>query len=289
MEMMSDFHLCACHITGDYKYANSVEYLEELAAEEERAAYQEFEHSHKGRICRNHMRYCRKQKTWEFSYDPLVCVRSCYSEGYCPVRGRILTKEKGNVFYDVRVSTIRKDETLFDGEKQVLIIKGRKLLEKQISMDICKAIVSLGTDLIYQKEWHNTYSMRALTDPDLTIEILNVRALKRNKRDDNHTLLDRIEGTQIIYETDQEKEIKKQKQERKKMRLAKLQRKLVMYGFEELQESEKRLLQKKFNAEQLEELDLQHREYIQRKQQAENQYQQMTLFTVENEGEDGNE
>lgn len=289
MEMMSDFHLCACHITGDYKYANSVEYLEELAAEEEKAAYQEFEHSHKGRICRNHMRYCRKQKTWEFSYDPLVCVRSCYSEGYCPVRGRILTKEKGNVFYDVRVSTIRKDETLFDGEKKVLIIKGRKLLEKQISMDICKAIVSLGTDHIYQKEWHNTYSMRALTDPDLTIEILNVRALKRNKRDDNHTLLDRIEGTQIIYETDQEKEIKKQKQERKKMRLAKLQRKLVMHGFEELQESEKRLLQKKFNAEQLEELDRQHREYIQRKQQAENQYQQMTLFTVENEGEDGNE
>lgn len=55
MEMMCDFHLCACHITGDYKYANSVEYLEELAAEEEKAAYQEFEHSHKGRICRNHM------------------------------------------------------------------------------------------------------------------------------------------------------------------------------------------------------------------------------------------
>ena len=162
-------------------------------------------------------------------------------------------------------------------------------MEKQISMDICKSIVSLGTDHIYQKEWNNTYSMRALTDPDLTIEILNVRALKRDKRDDNHTLLDRIEGTQIIYETDQEKEIKKQKQERKKMRLAKLQRKLVMHGFEELQDSEKRLLQRQLNAEQLEELDLQHREYIQRKQQSENQYQQMTLFTVENEGEDGNE
>ena len=58
-------------------------------------------------------------------------MRSCYSEGYFPVRGRILTKEKGNVFYDVRVSTIRKDETLFDGEMKVLIIKGRKLLEKQ--------------------------------------------------------------------------------------------------------------------------------------------------------------
>lgn len=73
------------------------------------------------------------------------------------------------------------------------------------------------------------------------------------------------------------------------MRLAKLQRKLVMHGFEELQDSEKRLLQRQLNAEQLEELDLQHREYIQRKQQSENQYQQMTLFTVENEGEDGNE
>lgn len=90
--------LCACHITGDYKYANSVEYLEELAAEEEKAAYQEFEHSHKGRICRNHMHYCREQKTWEFSYDPLVCVHSCHSEGYCPVRGRDLTREKEMYF-----------------------------------------------------------------------------------------------------------------------------------------------------------------------------------------------
>lgn len=287
MEMMCGFHLCACHITGDYKYANSVEYLEELAADEEKAAYQEFEHSHKGRICRNHMHYCREQKTWEFSYDPLVCVHSCHSEGYCPVRGRDLTREKGNVFYDIRVSTIRKDGTLFDGEKQVLIIRGRKLLKKQISMDICKAIVSLGAEHIYQKEWQNTYSVRALADPDLMIEILNVRALKRDKRDDNHELLDRIEGTRIVYETDQEKEIKRQKQERKKMRLANLQRKLVTHGFEGLQDSEKRLLQKKLNAEQLEELNLQHREYVQRKH--ENQYQQMTLFAAENEGEDGNE
>lgn len=287
MEMMCGFHLCACHITGDYKYANSVEYLEELAADEEKAAYQEFEHSHKGRICRNHMHYCREQKTWEFSYDPLVCVHSCHSEGYCPVRGRDLTREKGNVFYDIRVSTIRKDGTLFDGEKQVLIIRGRKLLKKQISMDICKAIVSLGAEHIYQKEWQNTYSVRALADPDLMIEILNVRALKRDKRNDDLELLDRIEGTRIVYETDQEKEIKKQKQKRKKMRLANLQRKLVTHGFEGLQDSEKRLLQKKLNAEQLEELNLQHREYVQRKH--ENQYQQMTLFAAENEGEDGNE
>lgn len=287
MEMMCGFHLCACHITGDYKYANSVEYLEELAADEEKAAYQEFEHSHKGRICRNHMHYCREQKTWEFSYDPLVCVHSCHSEGYCPVRGRDLTREKGNVFYDIRVSTIRKDGTLFDGEKQVLITRGRKLLKKQISMDICKAIVSLGAEHIYQKEWQNTYSVRALADPDLMIEILNVRALKRDKRNDDLELLDRIEGTRIVYETDQEKEIKKQKQKRKKMRLANLQRKLVTHGFEGLQDSEKRLLQKKLNAEQLEELNLQHREYVQRKH--ENQYQQMTLFAAENEGEDGNE
>ena len=109
----------------------------------------------------------------------------------------------------------------------------------------------------------------------------------RNKRDDNHELLDRIEGTRIVYETDQEKEIKRQKQERKKIKLVNLQRKLVTHGFEGLQDSEKRLLQKKLNAEQLEELNLQHREYVQRKH--ENQYQQMTLFAAENEGEDGNE
>ncbi len=50
----------------------------------------------------------------------------------------------------------------------------------------------------------------------LMIEILNVRALKRDKRNDDLELLDRIEGTRIVYETDQEKEIKRQKQERKK-------------------------------------------------------------------------
>lgn len=48
---------------------------------------------------------------------------------------RILEKEKGNVFYDIRVSTVRKNGTLFDGQPITSIIKGKKFLERQASME----------------------------------------------------------------------------------------------------------------------------------------------------------
>ena len=106
------------------------------------------------------------------------------------MRSRMLTTEKGNVFYDVRVSTIRKDGTLFDGQQMISIIKGKKFLERQVSMDICRSIADHCKDDMFRREWWNGYSMRKLFDPDLKIEIINVRAERRVCRDLEQDLAD---------------------------------------------------------------------------------------------------
>ena len=54
--------------------------------------------------------------------------------------GHELDKKRGNVFYDVKISYLRNDlnGTLFEGQVDTQIIKGKKLFDHPVSMDICK-------------------------------------------------------------------------------------------------------------------------------------------------------
>ena len=99
------------------------------------------------------------------------------------LRGRPLSKKTGNIYYDLKVSTIRKDDTFFAGEPVVTITRGKKFLQSKVSVDICEEIVKRKQEDIFDKEWWNGYSMQALYDPDLKVEILNVRVATRLTRD----------------------------------------------------------------------------------------------------------
>lgn len=196
------------------------------------------------------MYYSEKDKAWEFRYNPIKCIGRC-GYGFCPVRSRMLVNEKGNVFYDVRVSTVRKDGTFFDGQPIISVVKGRKFLERQVSMDICRAIAACGKEEIFRREWWNGYSMRKIYDPDLEIEILNIRAERRACRDLEKDLEDLQNGISVVHESDRIKRQKEQKKMNKQKRLERLGRKIAKGGYGSLTDAERRLADKKIGPERI--------------------------------------
>lgn len=250
---------CACHMTDRYEYENSVERIIKEQEQEKRRAYEAFEAERQGRICKEHMYYDETEKKWDFRYDPIKCARFC-TGGYCPVRSRPLASEKGNIFYDVKVSTKRKDGTLFDGQTIVSIVKGRKFLKRPVSMDICRAAVPKSQEEIFRREWWNGYSMQKLCDPDLEIAIINIRAGRKEGRDLEQDLEDIKNGIVIVHESDQIKAQKERKRERKQKRLEALKRKIKKKGYAGLKDAERRLANKKIGKAGIKALEQERRQ-----------------------------
>ena len=176
-----NFGFCACHMVSDYQYEKSAEYLEDQADQKKEELFQKFKEQHKNCICKMHMSYNYEKQEWSLQYNPMRCM--CGLGEYCMLRGRPLSKKTGNIYYDLKVSTIRKDDTFFAGEPVVTITRGKKFLQSKVSVDICEEIVKRKQEDIFDKEWWNGYSMQALYDPDLKVEILNVRVATRLTRD----------------------------------------------------------------------------------------------------------
>ena len=170
------------------------------------------------------------------------------------LRGRPLSKKTGNIYYDLKVSTIRKDDTFFAGEPVVTITRGKKFLQSKVPVDICEEIVKRKQEDIFDKEWWNGYSMRALYDPDLKVEILNVRVATRLTQDKAQDTEDEKAGIYIGYEADFAKAKKKWKQKRKEKRLEQTKRKIVKKGWESLNDTEQRFMKKRLSVEQIEAL-----------------------------------
>ena len=163
----------------------------------------------------------------------------------------MLVKEKGNVFYDIRISTVRKDGTFFDGQPIISVVKGRKFLERQVSMDICRAIAACGKEEIFRREWWNGYSMQKLYDPDLKIEILNIRAERRACRDLEQDLEDIRNGISVVHESDRIKAKKERKKVNKQKQLERLERKIAKSGYGALNDAEQRMADKKIGADKV--------------------------------------
>ena len=89
-------------------------------------------------------------------------------------------------------------------------------MQSKVPVDICEEIVKRKQEDIFDKEWWNGYSMRALYDPDLKVEILNVRVATRLTQDKAQDTEDEKAGIYIGYEADFAKAKKKWKQKRKR-------------------------------------------------------------------------
>ena len=127
----------------------SIERLQKLQKSDKDRLLKKFFETHSENVCRHHMFFDERKMEWYFKYQPLMCAKACTGGEFCPLRGRNLTKKKGNLFYDLKVSTVRKDDTFFAGEPIISIIKGKRFLDHSVSLDICAALRNIAANEIY--------------------------------------------------------------------------------------------------------------------------------------------
>ena len=152
---------------------------------------------------------------WEQHYDPIHCSHVCVNSGKnCDLTGKTVSTKKGNVFYDVRISYIRDDDTIFSGQEVVRINKGVKLLKSPTSITICEQIVKRCQEDIKKKE-RDKYGMKIALS-GWKVEIMNIRAEQRESRDLMQDLQDISEGIEVVHVSDKEKLIKEIKRQNQK-------------------------------------------------------------------------
>ena len=236
---------CACHKTDEaYDYEHSFEKANQDRKDEERRKYQEYSDAHNGRVCQNHMYYNARTREWNMYYAPAICASMCFAQnGYCPVLGRKLNEKRGNVYYDLKTSGIKKQteaqRSLFDGERWTHIEKGMRVFKNPCSMDICEAFIKVQSDKILS-DYKVNHSTEYLFDKSFKAEILNIRAESKPSRDLLQDLQDIRDGIEISHASDNEKQKKEAKKEKRKLakqkNIERLEKKIIEVGYENLVE-----------------------------------------------------
>ena len=280
---------CEVHMTDEeYCYEGSVEHILKLHDDEIKRQKTSFSLQRNGRVCSEHMYFDKDILEWKMDYDPYSCgLHRCM--GMCPVLGYELDRKKGNVFYDLKISYFRNDldGTLFEGQVDTQIIKGEKLFDHPVSMDICKISARLCLDRIKDKvrnryftelffsEYHGRY---------FSFEIQNVRAERRESRDLMQDLEDMRNGIQIVHASDMEKRNSENKRERRQQlresAVRRLEKKLVENGYESLEKYsvDRRHADKWLGQERIKELERLRKE---KEKERKEQPVQLSLFDME--------
>lgn len=270
-----------CLTDKKWIYEGSVEELKKNNEEEKERLKQEFIKIHNNRVCEKHMKYDPYKKEWVFHYDATTCANgecraqtTAFLDGaLCPVLNRVITREKGNVYYDVRFwgRDYTKDGTLFEGEQFQRVIKDVPLYQKPIRLEVAKAIAKTGREYIefmvrYNSKWYDSMTMykAELGEIDLHWAVENIRAEKKIVRDLEADLKDINDGVRITHELDERRRIKQEKSEKKQKnkdkRIDALERKVIAKGYENLSESDKRAVVKYIEQNRIKELKRLHEE-----------------------------
>jgi hypothetical protein len=265
---------CTCHRTDEpYEYDNSIEKANVERKEKIERKYQEFSDKRGGRICRNHMYYNERTREWHLEYNPrkcadIRCIGQCSrifeeQELSCPILGRPLDKEKGNVFYDLKIKFLRTDlkGTLFDGQVDAYIERGKRVFKNNVSMDICRNYVRLCKDELVQNvrlKYHTELYFSEHYGRYFDVEVMNIRAEKRLSRDLMQDLQDIKDGVKIIYDDETEKTKQRHKKEAReksqKKKIQKMEKNLIEIGYENLDSYEQKRIHKYIDSDRLCEL-----------------------------------
>lgn len=222
---------CSCHqIKDTYSYENSLEKVYEEKNQREEALFQKFSEAKGGRVCRTMCYFDEHKDQWIQNYDPLhVCTHTC---SYCTILGRELTTKRGNVFYDLLIR--RKVESgvglLYESKTKVTVLKGKRLLSSPVSLDICEAIIRCCTDeiLFLENMEHHTEAFHAKYHGDFfELEVLNIRAERRESRDLMQDLEDVKNGISVVHESDQKAAAKAVKSENRSKAILSRKRKYL--------------------------------------------------------------
>ncbi len=269
--VIKDF--CNVHLIDEkYQYEGSLEEILKLWDDQIRRDKISFSLQRHGRVCENHMHYDRDAQEWKMHYDPGTCARlkcmgtpkSVHEEGICPILGRKLCREKGNVYYDIKI-TRRCDEldgTLFEGKMETCINKGNRVFDYPVNMDICQNYVKLCQDEIRWKvnsRYHTELFFADYHGSVFSVEVQNIRAEHRESRDLMQDLQDIREGIVITHASDTEKmdrEWKKEKRNKaKEKRAAAMEKKILSVGYENMEFIEQNRACKLIGFERLDELE----------------------------------
>lgn len=290
------FH-CPVHMVEEkYHYDGSCEEARHLWDDKIRREKTSFILEKNGHVCEEHMDFDRESHVWKFRYNPMACSKGyCRAQtsdfkdgGYCPVLNKRISREKGNVFYDIEYSgrDYSKDGTFFEGERFKTIIKGRQLFEKPIRLDIARVIANLCKDEISSRARWNSRDYDALTmfraergEIDFHWKVLNIRAEKRIVRDLEQDLNDIENGITVVHERERLKGKKEEKRakraEAQQKAIKKLEKLILKDGYGELSYSDQNRAIKLIGAERIDELEAEREEAMKNPKK---EPEQMSIF-----------
>ena len=230
---------CNCHrVKKKYDYEQSVQKIYDEQEKRKNIKLKEFSDRMNQRICLHHMKYDWKEEAWSLNYNPCICAKVC-GNSWCTLRDVPLSSKRGHVYYDLEISRIRQDETVFCGQHAVNVIKGIRFLKQPVSMSICKEIAKHCKKII-EREERLKYHAAIFADPTLNLHITKVYCASRPSRDLIKDLEDIKNGIHIVHASDEIKQSKEKKSEhRMQLQLQnerKLEKKILANGFDSFPE-----------------------------------------------------
>ncbi|WP_457791416.1 hypothetical protein [Anaeromassilibacillus sp. SJQ-5] len=279
---LSKMVFCACHeVPVPYCYELSIDKALDERAQRKESLFQEFAKGQQ-RICRHHCYFDEHNETWTQRYNPLECARSHVGCRYCTILEKELDTRKGNVFYDIKITSRPEERTLFSKEFEVSVHKDKRLLERSVSLDICKAILEVCPDAAQEQVESKFFSelfFAKYHGKYFTAEAVNVRAENRVSRDLMQDLADVQAGYTVTHEADVLAAVKKQKSERRQKalqaRVRKAKRLLLEHGLEDMDAAEHHWVQKMIDKGLITDEELSRINQLRQSQQA---VEQLTLF-----------
>lgn len=217
---------CAFHLTDrPYDYEKSVEKIEDEKEAYKNQLLEEFYQKLKRQGHCHCIRWDNNKQMWFADYNPADCARYKCSNPECVLTGKPIDEKKKNVFYDLKITRYRRDGGLWDGEEIVSIIKGKKVFQSPVSATICEAYAKFNYNDILENEKSKLHK-EIFLNPDIKVEILNVRVEWRETRDLLQDLQDVANGIKVIHNSDLQKQTRAEKSERRKLRKQKRIQKL---------------------------------------------------------------
>ncbi len=284
--------LCPVHpAKREYRREGSVEEADEKYMAWQREKKEQYLREHP-RACKNHLRWDIEKQEWRFQYLPRNCMTFGCVGHECPVLGRTIGNEKGNIYYDIESEypDRSKDGTFFEGERIRQIIKDNQFFDKPENLQHCENYLKA------QREEFNylvkinklpklfgawTIFNAELGRIDFRWKITNVRVVKKLTRDIDEDLRAIEDGTIVRNAKDEEKEEKerkkKQREEAKVKRIESARKLIVKKGLKDMEEHERARCIKILGREEVIKAQHEHDAEEERKRQAP---VQMSIFDL---------
>ncbi len=275
------FRPCNCTLTDEpYCYELSLDKALDDESRLQRQKYDAYVQKMGGHVCHWHTRYDERTGEWEQHYDPMVCARSCQNVGgICSLTHGPVSRKRGNVFYDVKTTHVRRDGTLFDGDEIVTVEKGLRLFETGRSITICEQVAKRCREDIESRIRGRYHSRIRLLGWD--VEVLNIRAEQRESRDLLQDLEDIRNGIEVVHASDQKKaeetDQKKRRQQAKEKRISAVEKRILETGYDGLEPEWRRRADRMLESKRIRELERQRRKNLKREQE---QPVQLSIFDM---------